>query len=83
VRDARSAVEQYRSYDAYVGVECERTLVQIYAVLGRNEEALALLRTVIASPEATTPAEWRCNPFLAKLKDDPRFEEILQSAKPL
>ena len=83
VRDARSAVEQYRSYDAYIGVECERKLVQIYGVLGRSEEALALLRKVIASPEAETPAEWRCNPFLARLRDDPRFEEILKSAKPL
>jgi hypothetical protein len=52
-------------------------------VIGRREEALAILRDMLAGPCDESPPTIRNNPYFAKLKSDPRFEEILQAFKPL
>ena len=60
-------------------IEPARTL----AAAGKNEEALDCLRRLITGPSSLVPMELRHDPCFAKLKSDPRFEEILRSAKPL
>ena len=79
----RPAIERGRHEHIFVEAGGRFDIGRIYPVLRRNDEALALLRTVIASPEATTPAGFRCDPWLARLRDDLRFDEILKAAKSL
>ena len=59
--------------------EAARTL----AAAGHNDAALEALRRQLAGPSNLSPAALRDHPFFTKLKSDPRFEEILKSAKPL
>lgn len=59
--------------------EAARTL----AAAGHNDEALECLRRLMSGPSVDVPQELRHDPFFTKLKSDPRFEEILKSAKPL
>jgi hypothetical protein len=49
----------------------------------RREEALAALRAVLAGPCGWSPHEIRHDPLFSRLKDDPRFEEMLAAAKSL
>ncbi len=70
---------QREKYLSLTWVEAARTL----AAAGRNEEALDCLRRLMSGPSNEVPHELRHDPFFAKLKSDPRFEEILKSAKPL
>ena len=54
-----------------------------YAVLGRREEALKTMRESLQGWSFMSPNELRADPFLSRLKTDPRFEEILTAARPL
>jgi TolB-like protein len=56
---------------------------RVLALTGHREEALTCLRRLLDGPGIESPNELRIDPFLASLKNDPRFEEILKSAKPL
>jgi hypothetical protein len=55
----------------------------VLIVTGRPEEALAELRKLMAGIGSMTASEFRHDPLWSRLKSDPRFEEILRSAKPL
>jgi tetratricopeptide (TPR) repeat protein len=60
---------------------------RVYAMLGRKEEALAILRTLMTGPGCggfgCTPRTARLDPCWSLLADDPRFDEILRNARPL
>jgi tetratricopeptide (TPR) repeat protein len=57
---------------------------QVYVVLDRLDDAVAALRELMKGPTYNTTADIvRLEPMFVRLKDDPRFEEILKSAKPL
>ena len=57
---------------------------QVYVVLDRIDDAFDMLRELMKGPNYGTSADTlRLEPMFARLKDDPRFEEILKSAKPL
>jgi hypothetical protein len=56
---------------------------QVYAALGDREKAMGLLRAMMAGPCPEMPREFRYDPLWSRVKDDPRFDEILNSAKPL
>ena len=58
-------------------------VAQIYLVLDRRDDAFAVLREMMTGPSAIGPEALRLDPFWARVKDDPRFEEILKLAKPL
>jgi TolB-like protein/Flp pilus assembly protein TadD len=83
VRVMRDTLEQLVQQDKFIvaatWLEAARTL----AATGRTEEALDCLRRLFSGPAYASPPEVRDDPFFTKLKDDPRFEEILRSAKPL
>lgn len=69
--------------DAYAGRGALLEAGRALTALGRKEEALAMLRAVVAGPSLMSPNEIRIDPLWSRLKDDPRFEEILKAAKPL
>jgi TolB-like protein len=82
VQELMQAMEQLVRQDKFIAVMWE-DVARPLAAAGHNEEALAALRRLLTGPSTITPAELREDPFFAKLKSDPRFEEILKSAKPL
>jgi len=83
LRDARSALADQVARDVYAGATMQDDLGRILVVCNQREEALAVLRTYLAGIGGPTPNAIRYDPIWSRLKDDPRFEEILRSAKPL
>jgi hypothetical protein len=81
-RELAQAMEQLAQQDGLltlIWTEVTRTL----AAAGHTEEAFASLRRIVAGPSDNVPEELRHDPYFVRLKADPRFEEILKSAKPL
>ena len=84
LRDGRAALADQTARDVYAGAGMQNEFGQLLLVCGQRDEALAVLRTRIAGLRgAIIPDEIRFDPIWSRLKTDPRFEEILKSAKPL
>jgi TolB-like protein len=82
-RDATAAMAEATAHDAFDAMVLQSELGRLYAALGEREKAISVLRAMIAGPCALTPGEIRLDPLWSRLKDDPRFEQILKSAKTL
>lgn len=82
VRELLQAMEQWVQRDKFLAMSWSDA-ARTFAAAGHTEEALDGLRRLFAGPSVEVPNELRHDPFFAKLKSDPRFEEILKSAKPL
>lgn len=76
-------LDQLARYDSLMMAVVWGETAEVLAVTGHREEALTCLRRLLAGPSNQSPNELRDDPFLVSLKSDPRFEEILKSAKPL
>jgi len=83
VSDARAALAAVSGRDAIDSTMMQIRLGRIYAIAGRQEEALEALRRAMSGPCDWSPQMIRHDPFWSRLGNDPRFESILQSAKPL
>ena len=84
LRDARKALADQTKRDAYAGALTRNDYGRILIICGRRDEALETLRALSGGYLGMhTPAELRYEPIWSRLKDDPRFEEILRSTKPL
>ena len=83
LRDIMNLLEQLVHYDKMIMASAWGETARVLAVTGHPEEALTCLRRLLAGPSIESPNELRDDPHLAPLKSDPRFEKILQSAKPL
>ncbi|AOS43663.1 invasion protein regulator [Lacunisphaera limnophila] len=75
--------EQLARYDSLMAALVWTESARVLALTGHPEEALVCLRRAVAGGASDTPRELRADPCYAQLKDDPRFEEILRSAKTL
>lgn len=76
-------LERLESYDKLMMAATWGETARMLAAAGHREEALTCLRRLLAGPSLDSPNELRVDPFLAALKDDPRFEQILGTARPL
>jgi tetratricopeptide (TPR) repeat protein len=84
IKSAREGCQWLEEHDRGSAFEARNVVAQVYLVLDRREEAFALLRESVAAPSlGGSPEMVRHNPLWRRVKDDPRFEEILKSAKPL
>ena len=83
VRLGRESVAVQATRDAFDIVSQRLQLAQIYLILDRRDEALTELKELMKGPCLSGPEQLRLSPFWSRLKGDPRFEEILKSAKPL
>jgi TolB-like protein/tetratricopeptide (TPR) repeat protein len=83
IREARAALAAQEAMDQFNYAFIRHWLGTVLVVAGRPEEALAELRRLMAGLGTMSPGEFRHDPIWSRLKDDPRFEEILKSAKPL
>jgi TolB-like protein len=83
LRAARAAVAAQERLDQLSLSYVRYWLGGVLILTGRPDEALGELRRLMALPCPITPNEFRHDPLWSRLRDDPRFEEILKSAKPL
>ncbi len=83
VQEMQSAATLALKLDAFSGVVALMEAGRTYAAIDRREEALATLRQLMSGLARMSPNEIRLDPLWSRLKDDPRFEEILNAAKPL
>jgi hypothetical protein len=80
---AREALELQASHDFFALVTLRSRIGQVFLVLNRREEALAMLHDMMTFPCDIGPEELRNDLMWSRLKDDPRFEQMLASARPL
>jgi serine/threonine-protein kinase len=64
--------------DALYGPLRVRALAKIYAVVGEPDEALDRIDHLLSIPSQLTVAQLRLEPWWDPLRDNPRFEEILE-----
>jgi TolB-like protein/Tfp pilus assembly protein PilF len=83
LRESRAALAEQHARDAYDENTMRLTYGAILCIANRREEALSTLRQILAQPLDVGLNYFRFDPVWSRLKDDPRFEQILQSAKPL
>jgi len=83
VGELQAASAAALKFDAFGGNFVRSEAGRILAALGRRDEALAMLRETMQGLSRFSPNEIRLDPLWSRLKDDPRFEEILKSEKPL
>jgi serine/threonine protein kinase len=83
IRDGEAAWTEANGRDAIDTVQMQPLLGQIYLLAGRRDEALAILQRAMDGPCDWGPNQIQLDPIWSRLKTDPRFEAILQSAKQL
>jgi hypothetical protein len=81
--ETRTALEQVSAIDAFSEAAVRQETVRVFAALGRHDAALPALSVLLNGATLSSPNEIRHDPLIMRLKDNPRFEEILKSAKPL
>ncbi len=80
---ARAALQRVAAQDRFLEPAVQIEVARVYAALGRRDEAIALLQTLLLGPVHFSPHELRHDPLLSRLREDPRFEAILLNAKAL
>ncbi len=83
LRDGKAALDTEIARDALSTLDLRNEYGRILVVGNRREEAIAILREMMSAPCNLSSNDIRFDPLWSRLKDDPRFEEILKSAKPL
>ncbi len=83
LREARAALDDQMRRDRYAAMNLKGSYGELLVVCGRREEAIEVLRSLAGEYGGVgIPIEVRLDPIWSRLRDDPRFEEILQSIQP-
>jgi TolB-like protein len=84
IRDGRAALDEGIRLDAFSSLEMRNEYGRILVLGGRRDDSFALLREMAGLPmPARTPSYIRHDVVWERLKDDPRFGEIIASMKAL
>jgi TolB-like protein/Flp pilus assembly protein TadD len=79
VREGHRAVELLPIVkDAYTGTTILKASAQIHAEVGEHEKALDQLETLLSVPSLTSVPLLRLEPSWDPLRDDPRFQALLE-----
>jgi TolB-like protein/Flp pilus assembly protein TadD len=82
LREGRRAVELLpATKDVMTGPELMRNLALIYAWTGEKDLALDQIAAVLQGPGPITYGQLRLSPSWDALRDDPRFEKLVEEAK--
>jgi TolB-like protein len=79
-KDALAAMQRRDAYDA-TNLLIDYSLIQLAA--GQHGEALATLGKIMTGPSVYSPGDFRHLPHWKPLRDNPKFETILRSARAL
>lgn len=83
LREGRGGLAAQEQLDLFNLAYVRYWLGGVFIVTGRTEDAFAELRKIMAGSSPMTAGELRHDPLWSRLKSDPRFEEILRTAKTL
>ncbi|MFL6543446.1 MAG: hypothetical protein ACJ8I9_09770 [Chthoniobacterales bacterium] len=64
--------------DAFKGPDVLEAAAQIYVVLNERDRAFAALEELAKKPNGSSPYLIRLNPAYDTIRDDPRFEPVVQ-----
>jgi serine/threonine-protein kinase len=79
IAEGKRGVELYPvSLDAFQGPPFLVDLAIIYTRTGDFDEAFDLIERLFDVPAGMTPAMFRLNPVYDPLRDDPRYDELLE-----
>ncbi|HJT79743.1 MAG TPA: hypothetical protein VJ719_00985, partial [Chthoniobacterales bacterium] len=82
ISEGRRAIELLPvTKDVMTGSELVRNLALIYAWTGEKELALDQIATALKGPGHITYGQLRLNPWWDAIRDDPRFEKLVEEAK--
>ena len=80
VRQAEQAVRLYGlDRDALGGICAEWTLARVYVLVGKHGEALNQLARILSQPGPLGSGILRLDPIWDPIRDDPKFEEIIEA----
>src|SRR6476659_3975234 len=65
------------SKDAFGGPEITTGVAEVYAVLGQNDRAIAILDGLHSRPSSVTAEVLKVNPVWDPLRSDPRFQALI------
>ena len=76
--EAQRATElRPESKDAFEGPKTTEQVAQVYTILGDNGRAIDLLQGLLNRPSQVTVPILKLNPAWDPLRNDPRFQELL------
>ncbi len=79
IAQAKHATELLpESVDAFSGPDMTAMLAEVYAITGENASAIELLDGLLSRPSGVSVAWLRIDPAMDGLRDDPKFQELLQ-----
>ena len=82
IREGRRAVELLPvTKDAIIGALLVKYLALIYAWTGEKDLALEQLSVAVRIPSHLSYGQLRLHPFWDPLRDDPRFEKLVEESK--
>jgi TolB-like protein/Tfp pilus assembly protein PilF len=82
LKHGRRAVELLPiARDAMAGAEIQRNLAITYAWVGEKDLAINELEEVVRIPSPISYGQLRLHPWWDPLRDDPRFEKLVEEAK--
>jgi adenylate cyclase len=81
--EAKAALADQRRRDRFEASVMGAEYLNLLVMCGRRDEAVDFLQEWLSGPCPESPRKIRADPFWSGLKEDPRFDQILTSVKPL